>query len=57
METAGIIAEYNPFHNGHGFLQQQAAQLAFAPQRCSAATSSSGENRRCTPPSSGRKLP
>ena len=28
METAGIIAEYNPFHNGHGFLQQQAAQLA-----------------------------
>ena len=29
METAGIIAEYNPFHNGHRFLQQQAAQLAF----------------------------
>ena len=28
METAGIIAEYNPFHNGHRFLQQQAAQLA-----------------------------
>ena len=28
METAGIIAEYNPFHNGHRFLQQQAAVLA-----------------------------
>ena len=30
METAGIIAEYNPFHNGHLFLQQQASQLAAA---------------------------
>ena len=30
METAGIIAEYNPFHNGHLFLQRQASQLASA---------------------------
>lgn len=28
METAGIVAEYNPFHNGHCYLQRQAGQLA-----------------------------
>lgn len=28
MEAAGIIAEYNPFHNGHRFLQQQASNFA-----------------------------
>lgn len=28
MEAAGIVAEYNPFHNGHRYLQQQAKNLA-----------------------------
>ena len=30
MKTAGIIAEYNPFHNGHAYLIQQARQLTGA---------------------------
>jgi len=29
--VAGIIAEYNPFHNGHGYLIQEAKRLSNAP--------------------------
>ncbi len=30
MQTVGIIAEYNPFHNGHAYQTKQARQLAQA---------------------------
>ncbi len=29
MKVAGIIAEYNPFHNGHAFLAQKAREAGF----------------------------
>lgn len=29
MKVAGIIAEYNPFHNGHAFLAQRAREAGF----------------------------
>ena len=29
MKTAAIIAEYNPFHNGHKFLAQKANELGY----------------------------
>lgn len=29
MKVAGIIAEYNPFHNGHAFLAQMAREAGF----------------------------
>lgn len=29
MKVAGIIAEYNPFHNGHAFLVQKAREAGF----------------------------
>ena len=30
MKTIGIIAEYNPFHNGHAYLLRKARQIAGA---------------------------
>ena len=54
MDFTGIIAEYDPFHNGHA---AQLAAVRAAGAQCIAVCMSSGAVQRGGVPTSCRKVP